>query len=87
MAEFHLKTPPIPKASQRVDDTLTGTFTEHRRCDIAFLAQMASTFQEGKIINTPFLHDLAFYSRQSIRRLKENIHVPSSILIEFPING
>ena len=48
---------------------------------------MASTFQEGKIIDTPFLYDLAFYSRQSIRQLKENIHVPSSILIEFPING
>ena len=48
---------------------------------------MASTFQEGKIIDTPFLYDLAFYSRQSIRQLKENIHVPSSILIEFSVNG
>ena len=48
---------------------------------------MASTFQEGKVINPAFLYDLAFYSRQSIRQLKENIHVPSSILIEFPING
>ena len=35
----------------------------------------------------PFLHDLAFYSRQSVRHLKENIHVPSSILIEFSVNG
>ena len=85
MAEFHLKIPPFPKALQRVEDTLTGTFTEHRRC--AFLAQMASTFQEGKIIDFAFLYDLAFYSRQSIRQLKEDIHVPSSILIEFPING
>ena len=48
---------------------------------------MASTFQEGKVINLAFLPDLAFYSRQSIRQLKENIHVPSSILIEFSVNG
>ena len=87
MTEFHLKIPPFPKALQRVEDTLTGTFTEHRRCDIAFLAQMASTFQEGKVINPAFLYDLAFYSRQSIRQLKEDIHVPSSILIEFSVNG
>ena len=48
---------------------------------------MASTFQEDKVIDFAFLYDLAFYSRQSIRQLKENIHVPSSILIEFSVNG
>ena len=28
MTEFHLKIPPFPKALQRVEDTLAGTFTE-----------------------------------------------------------
>ena len=48
---------------------------------------MASTFQEGEIIDFAFFHDLTFYSRQSIRQLKENIHVSFGFLIEFSVNG
>ena len=33
-----------------------------------------------------FLNDLTFYSWQIISHLKEHIHVPFCILIEFPVN-
>ena len=33
-----------------------------------------------------FLNNLTFYSRQIISHLKEHIHVPFGILIEFLIN-
>ena len=34
----------------------------------------------------PFLNNLSFYSRQIISHLKEHIHVPFGILVEFLVN-
>lgn len=40
-----------------------------------------------KMIDTTFLYNLAFYSRQFICHLEENIHISIGILVEFPVNG
>lgn len=54
---------------------------------MAFLVQIAAAFQKHKIINTPFFYDFTFYTGQFIRHLKENVHIPISIFVKFPVNG
>lgn len=48
---------------------------------------MAGAFQESEIIDPAFFYDLAFYSRQFIRHLKENIHIPFGVFVELSVNG